>query len=113
MTKQQFHAHRLNAIDCSDFEQYTTKCGGSMQEEHFADDSDIVSIMRQIWDLAHDFTFRRLHTIRGGSLAAFSREYDIPLRTLEDWNADRRTPPDYVLELLSADVLTTRIPIEK
>ena len=31
---------------------------------------------------------------------AFSREYGIPLRTLEDWCRKKRTPPDYVLDLL-------------
>lgn len=35
------------------------------------------------------------------SRAAFSRLYKIPVRTLEDWESGRRTPPDYVLHLLS------------
>jgi putative transcriptional regulator len=35
------------------------------------------------------------------SRAAFSRQYKIPVRTLEDWEAGKRTPPEYVLELLA------------
>ena len=36
------------------------------------------------------------------SKADFAREYNIPLRTLEDWLAGRRTPPQYVVDLLAA-----------
>lgn len=36
----------------------------------------------------------------GISRAAFSRKYNIPLRTLEDWDAGKKNPPDYVLDML-------------
>lgn len=29
-----------------------------------------------------------------------SRMYDIPLRTVQDWHAGRRTPPPYVVRML-------------
>lgn len=109
MTKQQFHAQRLNALDCTSLEQYAAECGGSMPEEYFADSVDIASAMRHIWDLAHDFTFRCLKGIHGGSLRSIAQEYGIPLRTVEDWNAGVSSPPDYVLELIAADVLTNLI----
>lgn len=32
--------------------------------------------------------------------ADLSRTYDIPIRTLEDWEAGKSTPPEYVLDLL-------------
>lgn len=38
--------------------------------------------------------------ILGISRAAFSRRYNIPLRTLEDWDAGRKNPPEYVLQML-------------
>ena len=34
------------------------------------------------------------------SRAAFSRKYNIPIRTLEDWDAGKKNPPDYVLDML-------------
>ena len=34
------------------------------------------------------------------SRSEFSRRYGIPIRTLEDWEAGRRTPPEYVVSLL-------------
>lgn len=112
MTKQQFHAQRINALDCTDFEQFVAECGGSMPEEYFAEGVDIVSAMQQIWDLAFNFTFRRLKCIHGGSLRSISQEYGIPLRSLEDWNSGKSSPPEYVLEFLSADILGNRIQTE-
>lgn len=31
----------------------------------------------------------------------FSRKFNIPLRTIQNWNREERIPPDYVLELLN------------
>lgn len=112
MTKQQFHAQRINALDCTDFEQFLSECARSMPEEYYAEGVDIVAAMQQIWDLAHDFTFRRLHSIFFSSLPTMAAEYDISIRTMEDWKSNRRTPPEYVLELLAADVLSNRVPME-
>ena len=111
MTKQQFHVQRINALDCTDFDQFLAECGSSMPEEYFADGVDIVASMRQIWDLAFDFSFRRLKRIHGDSLRTIAQEYSIPLRSLEDWNTSKSAPPEYVLEFLAADVLSNRIPM--
>lgn len=40
----------------------------------------------------------------GLNRSAFSRKYNIPFRTLSDWDAERRTAPDYVLDLLAYKV---------
>ena len=36
----------------------------------------------------------------GLSRAEMSRLFEIPLRTLEDWEAGKRTPPPYVEKLI-------------
>lgn len=36
----------------------------------------------------------------GMSRAAFCRKYKIPIRTMEDWEAGKRIPPEYVMEWL-------------
>lgn len=44
-----------------------------------------------------------LKTVRekyGYSRAAFSRLFNIPIRSLEDWDAERRKMPDYVKALI-------------
>ena len=45
-------------------------------------------------------TIKEIRDSIGISRAEFSRRYHIPLRTLDDWEKERRTPPPYVLELL-------------
>lgn len=49
----------------------------------------------------------QIRLLRAGtslSRTAFAERFGIPLRTLEDWEAGRRTPPSYVLNLLSLAV---------
>lgn len=36
----------------------------------------------------------------GLSQAELSRKYKIPIRTVQDWHAGRRTPPDYVVNMI-------------
>ena len=36
----------------------------------------------------------------GLSRAEMSRQFEIPIRTLEEWDAGRRTPPPYVEKLI-------------
>ena len=42
----------------------------------------------------------KIRAILGISRAAFSRKYNIPIRTLEDWDAGKKNPPQYVMDLL-------------
>ena len=46
----------------------------------------------------------RIRKILGVSRAEFSRRYNIPVRTLENWDAGIQNPPVYVLELLERAV---------
>ena len=41
-----------------------------------------------------------IRAILGISRAEFSRRYEIPVRTLENWDSGLRKPPDWVLKLL-------------
>lgn len=43
---------------------------------------------------------REIREKAGMSRAEFSRVYGIPVRTLEDWEAEKRKCPDYVTKLL-------------
>lgn len=45
-----------------------------------------------------------IRKLTGLSRAAFCRKYNIPIRTVEEWDAGRMTPPDYLLELLERAV---------
>lgn len=43
---------------------------------------------------------KKLRELTGLSQQAFSDKYEIPKRTIEDWETERRTPPKYVIKLL-------------
>ena len=45
-------------------------------------------------------TIKELRALTGLSQKAFSDKYEIPKRTIEDWETGRRTPPEYVTKLL-------------
>lgn len=45
-------------------------------------------------------TFAELRTLSGMTQAQFSEHFNIPKRTIENWESGVRTPPDYVLELI-------------
>lgn len=47
-----------------------------------------------------EMTIKEMRELLGISRAEFSRRYDIPIRTLENWESGTRTPPDYVINLL-------------
>ncbi len=44
---------------------------------------------------------KRIREDLGMNRTEFSRYIDIPLRTLEEWEAGRRQMPDYVLRLIT------------
>lgn len=45
-------------------------------------------------------TIKEIREYSGISRAEFSRIYGVPVRTLEDWEAEKRKCPDYLIELL-------------
>lgn len=44
---------------------------------------------------------RRLRNQTGLNRKEFSQHIGIPVRTLEDWEAGRRTPPEYIPRLIA------------
>ena len=46
-------------------------------------------------------TIKELRESTGMSRKEFSEHTGIPVRTLEDWEASRRTPPDYIPRLIA------------
>ena len=45
-------------------------------------------------------TVKEIREHTGLSRAEFSRAYGIPIRTLENWDAGARTPPEWVVNIL-------------
>lgn len=49
-------------------------------------------------------TIKELRLFTGLSQADFAKKYNIPKRTLQDWEYGKRIPPIYVVELLEFKV---------
>ena len=50
-------------------------------------------------------TIKELRERTGMSRKEFSKHTDIPVRTLEDWEAGRRTPPEYIPRLIAYQLM--------
>lgn len=47
---------------------------------------------------------KELRILSGLSQQAFSEKYDIPKRSIENWEGGKRNPPEYVISLLERAV---------
>lgn len=56
---------------------------------------------------------KRLREENGLSRKEFSIHTGIPVRTVEDWEAGRRTPPDYIPKLISYQFKYEKMMIEQ
>ncbi len=45
-------------------------------------------------------TIKEIRNLTGLSQAQFAKKYAIPVKTIQGWEIDRRTPPDYVTSML-------------
>lgn len=50
-------------------------------------------------------TIKKMREYLNVSRAEFSRRYNIPVRTLENWESGKSKCPDYVIQLLERAVL--------
>lgn len=105
MRINELHGNLILASQCVTKKEYLKK-----KEIEVYDKTNPTHVaLAKIWELAHDFNFRKLRQISGLAQESFVREYRIPRRTVEHWDVGERTPPSYVLELLAADVLSSKI----
>ena len=103
MTFEAFYALTLNATEFTDPEAFTAECGGSIQGELPIE--QLLGILVDVYAYAHDRSMNTIRAISGLSRAAFARDYRIPIRSLEDWEAGRHAAPPYVLDLLAYAVV--------
>lgn len=60
--------------------------------------------------MTHAEQIRAIRARTGLSQEAFSRAYEIPRRTIQDWERGLRTPPPYVIRLLEIAIQNERAP---
>ena len=48
---------------------------------------------------------KEMRKMTGLSQVKFSKKYNVPVRTLQDWEAGKSSPPPYVIELLEFKIV--------
>lgn len=48
---------------------------------------------------------KEIRKMTGLSQAKFSKKYNVPVRTLQNWEAGKNSPPLYVIELLEFKIM--------
>lgn len=111
MTHLQLHALLLDAQDCTDLDSYIAECGGSVPAGYTEEDGNptaAIELLTTLWRFRDGIRFRQLREYSGMYLAEFARCYDMPKRSVENWDAGVTTPPPYLLELILTDVLNAK-----
>ena len=107
MNYQDFYRLLTDVSECDDFDTYAAEVGGSLPPE--IDDARLLPLLSDLWAYGKDRNVATLRKLTGLSRAAFARVYNLPLRTLENWessgSANARTAPQYVLDLLAYAVI--------
>lgn len=85
----------LEVTESENLEYYIAERGWQDWMNEYSVD-ETAEVLKDIYSLATS----DLKDTRDMSRAEFSRQYDIPVRTLEDWDNNKRTPPKYVKMLL-------------
>lgn len=83
------------ALNYSDVDEYVLHHDWADWMEDFPENG-IGTLLQRIFQLAHS----PLAETRNMTQAEFSRLFEIPVRTVQDWDAGRRNPPAYVKQLI-------------
>ena len=83
------------ALEIASLELYVAERGWQEWMEEY-EPQEIADILTKIYTLANN----PLKDTRSVSRAEFARQYNIPVRTLQDWDLGNRTPPIYVKMLI-------------
>ena len=91
------------ALESPSLELYIAERGWQDWMEPY-DAQEIADVLTTIHKLANS----TLAESREGSRAEFARRFDIPLRTLEDWDRNQHLPRDYVIKFIKYIIFMDR-----
>lgn len=97
MKYELFNQLYAEALEYSDVELYIAERGW---QEWMDDCEDPGETLNSIYSLANS-SLKEIRESKGISRAAFSRMYNIPIRSLENWDSGSREAPDYIKPLIA------------
>lgn len=93
----------LDAGECATLESFAWECGGMLPEN--IEEEKSMNILEKIYDFANDYNFKHVRKLSGLSQKRFALEYNIPIRTIENWESETNKISNYILELLFLNVI--------
>ena len=108
MTYEDFRRLIMDASEFDSLDAYIADVGGSVPAS--VPDADVIRVLTDCYTYGHSRTAATIRGLTGMSKAAFARAWNVPLRTLENWESrtatNARQAPPYVLDLLAYAVIT-------
>lgn len=102
MTFSLYNRLYTSAQDSPDLDSYIADTGSAWDVlDYYGEDTAfLIRDLTAIWHVAHEGT-RYIRSVLRMTQAEFSCTYQIPMRTVEDWDRGRRQAPAYVISLLA------------
>lgn len=102
MTRKQLNTCLSEAVNYSDVDAYVSEMAlSSLWDDTEASDipPERIEALRLIFEAAHR-NIKDIASAAGTSVRSLAAMFNIPYRTVEDWAANKRTPPMYVLLMM-------------
>ena len=91
----------------TDVDMYIAERGFQGWMEPYTE-TEVGDILRTIFNIS-GMAFKELREAIGLSRIQFSRSYNIPIRSLENWDSGTREAPEYVLALVSYTIFLSAL----
>lgn len=96
MTYEIFSSYLADAAEIDSEERFINEIGFPPEMDYTSE--NYARVIHIIYTAAHG-TFKEL--VAGRNVAAFSRKFGIPYRTISHWISSDRSAPEYIIRLLA------------
>lgn len=97
----------IDVSECKDLDSYIAEVGGSVQLDNV---DDVIQLLTIIWEMGKGgLTVKSIASAVDISMRQLAMSYGLPYRTVQDWAAGARKPPEWQLPLIAYAVLSDRI----
>lgn len=108
MSTSKLPHHYYRAISVRElFKILDDELDSSDYKRHIKDTSTIVNLIYLVYGVRRfNMTIKEMRELLGLTQKQFASKYNIPQRSIENWESGKRTPPQYLLQLLERVVVT-------
>lgn len=101
---QDFKRLLMDGSEFNNLDAYIAEVGGSVPLD---DVTAVIGLLTDIWELGKGgLTIGKIAAVSETSLRHLAMTYGLPYRTVQDWSAGARKPPEWQLPLIAYAVLS-------